>query len=202
MKRIFTLLIGLVLLPLSVNAAQFKEGVNYEVIKQTATAKPEVLEFFSYFCPHCNTFEPTIAALKDNLNKDVTFKKNHVDFLGGAMGPKLTRALAAAEMLEVEDKFNSIVFDRIHTKRKAPTSEKDILAMFSQVGVSESEAKAAMSSFLVDGLASQMKHNTETFKIRGVPAIIVNGKYQVNTGSVKNTKEFVELVNYLTKKTD
>lgn len=202
MKRIFALFIGLVLLPLSVNAAQFKEGVNYEVIKQTATAKPEVLEFFSYFCPHCNTFEPLIAELKGSLNKNVTFKKNHVDFLGGGMGPLLTRALAAAEMLEVSDKFNSIVFDKIHTKRQPPSGEKDILAMFSQVGVSESDAKSAMASFLVDGLASQMKHNTETFHIRGVPAIIVNGKYQINTGSVKSTKEFIALVNYLTKKID
>ena len=202
MKKTLMMLIALVMLPLSVNAAQFKEGVNYEVIKQTATAKPEVLEFFSYYCPHCNTFEPLIAELKANLDKNVTLKKNHVDFLGGGMGPQLTRALAAAEMLEVEDKFSSIVFDKIHTKRQQINGEKGILEIFAQVGVSESEAKGAMASFPAVGLASQMKRNTETFKIRGVPAIIVNGKYQVTTGSVRNTKEFIELVNYLTKKTD
>lgn len=202
MKKVFTLLIGLVLLPLSVNAAKFEEGVNYDVIKQTATAKPEVLEFFSYYCPHCNTFEPLMATLEKELDSNVTFKKNHVDFLGGEMGPQLTRAIAAADMLQVEKEFSSRVFDRIHTKRQQINGEKDILAIFSEVGISESEAKGALASFPVVGLASQMKRNTETFKIRGVPAVIVNGKYQVKTGSVRSEKEFIELVNYLTKKTN
>lgn len=202
MKKLFTLLFTFILLPLSIHATEFKEGQHYEVIKQTATAKPEVLEFFSYYCPHCNTFEPLISNLRKNLDKDVSFTKNHVDFLGGAMGPQFTRALAAADMLQVEDKFSSIVFDKIHTKRQQINGEKGILEIFAQVGVSEAEAKGALASFPVVGLASQMKHNTETYKIRGVPAIIVNGKYQVITGSVRSEEEFIALVNYLTKKTD
>ena len=46
MKKVFALLIGLFLLPLSVQAADFKEGTHYEVLQRRATEKPEVLEFF------------------------------------------------------------------------------------------------------------------------------------------------------------
>jgi len=202
MKKVFALLIGLFLLPLSVNAADFKEGTHYDVIKQTATEKPEVLEFFSFYCPHCFKFEPLMKTLQSELPTDVTIKKNHVNFLGGNMGSEVTKAFAAADLLDVKEEVTSIIFDHIHTQRKPINGEKDILAIFDKAGISEEEAKGALASFPVNGLASQMKRNTENFKVRGVPTLIVNGKYKVNTGSVRNTTEFVELVTFLTKKTD
>ncbi|TEW54116.1 thiol:disulfide interchange protein DsbA/DsbL [Psychromonas sp. RZ22] len=202
MKKVFALFIGLFLLSLNVNAADFKEGTHYEVVSQTATEKPEVLEFFSFYCPHCFKFEPLMKTLQQELPANVNIKKNHVNFIGGSMGPQITQAYAAAEVLNVKEKFTSIVFDEIHTQRKTINGEKDILAMFVKAGVEEKQAKAALASFPVNGLASQMKRNTENFKIRGVPTLIVNGKYKVNTGSVKSTKEFIELVRFLTQKTN
>jgi thiol:disulfide interchange protein DsbA len=202
MKKVFALLIGLFLLPLSVNAADFKEGTHYEVISQTATEKPEVLEFFSFYCPHCFKFEPLMQNLEKSLPADVAVKKNHVNFLGGAIADDVTKAYAASDLLNVKDEVTSIIFDRIHTQRKAISNEQDILDIFAQAGVEEKDAKAALASFPVNGMASQMKRNTETFKIRGVPTLIVNGKYKVNTGSVKSTEEFTQLVTFLTKKKD
>ncbi|WP_413700837.1 hypothetical protein ACLKMH_03210 [Psychromonas sp. KJ10-10] len=35
-------------MPLSIQVADFKEGTHYQVVKQTATATPEVTEFFSF----------------------------------------------------------------------------------------------------------------------------------------------------------
>jgi thiol:disulfide interchange protein DsbA len=202
MNKFFAILAGLILLPLSTQASDFKEGTHYEVVKQTATANPEVLEFFSFYCPHCFKFEPLMEQLKANLGEDVTIRKNHVNFLGKEMGSQLTQAFAAAELLEVEDKVSSLIFDQIHTQRKQINGEEGILAIFEKAGISNAETKGALASFPVTGIASQMKRNTETFKIRGVPALIVNGKYQVITNSVKSTDEFIELVAFLTKKKD
>jgi len=202
MKKIFALFAALILLPLAANAAQYKEGTHYQTVKKTATATPEVMEFFSFYCPHCASFEPLMETLKANLSKDVKVKKNHVNFLGKAMGPELTNAYAAAEILQVEDKVTEIIFDKIHTQRKAINGEKDIIDIFVEAGVSAQEAKNALVSFPVKGLASQMQRDTETFQISGVPTIIVNGKYKVNTGSVKSTEEFIALVDFLTKKND
>lgn len=202
MKKVFALFLGLFLLPLSVNASDFKEGVNYEVVRQTATEQPEVLEFFSFYCPHCFKFEPLMSSLEKSLPANVTVKKNHVDFIGKEMGPQLTQAYAAADLLGVRDEVASLIFNQLQTQRKAINGEQDILAIFEQAGITKVEAKAALASFPVSGIASQMKRNTENFKIRGVPAVIVNGKYKVNTGSVRSTEEFIELVTFLTKKTD
>lgn len=202
MKKILALFVALIVLPLSANAIEYKEGTHYQTVKQTATATPEIMEFFSFYCGHCAKFEPLMDTLKANVSKDVKMKKSHVNFLGKEMGAELTNAYAAAEILQVEDKITSIIFDKIHTQGKAIDGEKDILAIFAQAGISAEEAKNALVSFPVKGLASQMKRDTETFQINGVPTIIVNGKYKVNTGSVKSTEEFIALVDFLTKKND
>ena len=202
MKKIFTLFIGLVLLPLSLNAADFQEGTNYEVLGHAATKKPELLEFFSFYCPHCMSYEPFMDILKENLPSDVEIKKNHVNFLGGNMGSVLTQVYAAAKLLKVEDEIAKILFNTIHIQHKNINSEQDILDIFEQVGVSNKDAEAALQSFPANSMASQMRRNTEVYGIRGVPTLIVNGRYKVNTGSVKSIEEFTELVSFLTKKTD
>ncbi|WP_094752682.1 thiol:disulfide interchange protein DsbA/DsbL [Psychromonas sp. CD1] len=200
MKTIFALFLGLILLPLSVQATEFEEGVNYDIVNQTTTKKPEVLEFFSYYCPHCFKFKPFIETLRKSLDKDIPINTNHVNFLGQGMGEQLTRALAAAQMLNVEDKVSNLIFEQIQNERRPINGEEDILTIFEKAGISNKEAKGALESFSVIGIASQMKRNTETFNIRAVPTIIVNGKYQVNTASVNNTQELIDLITYLTKK--
>jgi len=202
MKKFFSIFVALILLPLSTQAADFKEGTHYEVVSQTATAKPQVLEFFSFYCGHCFKFEPLMESLVKNLPANIEVKKNHVNFIGKEMGPQLTQAYAAAEVLGVGDKVASLIFDQIHTQRKPIHGEEGVLEIFEKAGIPNAEAKGALLSFPVMGIASQMKRNTATFNIRGVPAVIVNGKYHVFSNSVSSEKEFIELVAYLTQKTD
>ncbi|MFD2377417.1 hypothetical protein ACFSTJ_08095 [Ottowia pentelensis] len=40
----------------------------------------EVVEFFSYGCPHCMHFEPIMDAWVKTLPKDVAFRRVHVGF--------------------------------------------------------------------------------------------------------------------------
>ena len=43
-----------------------------------------MLEFFSYACPHCSAFEPTIEAWEKQLPADVVFRRVPVAFLMNA----------------------------------------------------------------------------------------------------------------------
>lgn len=195
MIKVFAFFLGLMFIPLTTQATEYKEGTHFQIIKQTASATPEVTEFFSFYCGHCRVFEPFMINLKANLADGVAFKKNHVNFLGKEMGVQLTNAYAAAQLLQVEDKVAELLFDTIQIKQQ----QVDIIDIFEKAGISKKEARSALQSFPAKGLASQMKRETETFNIRGVPTVIVNGKYQVNRGSVKSEAEFIDLVNYLTQ---
>jgi len=200
MIKVFALFMSLVILPLTAHAANFEEGNQYQVIKQTATKTPEVTEYFSFYCPHCKDFEPYINDLKAQLPDNVKFNKNHVDFMGEGRGKMLTKAYAAAELLEVEDKFTELLFNSIHVQHKHNYSENDLLDIFEQAGADRKEADSVLQSFAVSGIASQMKRNTEVSGIRGVPTVIINGKYQINRGKLKTEQEFLDLVNFLVKK--
>ncbi|WP_026958124.1 thiol:disulfide interchange protein DsbA/DsbL [Aliagarivorans taiwanensis] len=200
MKRIIIAVLAMLTLPSAM--ANFKEGTHFEVVRQTATAKPEVIEFFSYYCPHCFRFEPVAEEIKASLPEGVSFKKNHVSFLGGPMGEEMARAYATAEVLKTEKTFSAAMFDAIHRQGQRFSGRDDIRKIFVATGVDGADVDAASESFVVNGMLAQMDKNTMTYQIRGVPAVVVNGKYQVNTGSVKSVEELVELVNFLVAKND
>jgi protein dithiol oxidoreductase (disulfide-forming) len=202
MKKIIMLLAGLMMASLVQAAPLFKEGEHYEVVKQTTTAKPEVLEFFSYFCPHCYHFEPIVAELKKSLPQGVEFKRNPVAFLGREMGPELQRAYAVATLLDVEAKFSPVIFKQIQVDRKPPQSRADIKAVFESIGVAGSEYEGAVDSFAVTGLVAQYDRNTAEMQIRGVPATVVNGRYLVKAEAVKSAEEYQSLIQFLLNKKD
>ncbi|MGL5409358.1 MAG: DsbA family protein, partial [Shewanella sp.] len=126
MKKIIFFLAAMLMIPMVQAAPEFKEGVNYDVVKQTGSAQPEVLEFFSYYCPHCATFEPIVDGLKKELPQGVALKKNPVAFLGGDMGKETQRAYALANLLKVEEKVTPALFSKIHTERKPPKDRAEI----------------------------------------------------------------------------
>ena len=200
MNKIIMLLVGLMMATLGHAAPLFKEGEHYEVVKATATAKPEVLEFFSYFCPHCYYFEPIMADLKKSLPQGIELKRNPVAFLGREMGPELQRAFAVATLLDVEAKFSPVIFKKIQEERQPPQSRADIKALFESIGVAGNEYDGAVDSFAVSGLVAQFDRNTQEMNIRGVPATVINGRYLLKTESVKSTEEYKALVQYLLNK--
>jgi len=202
MKKVFVLLIGLLLAPFIQAAPQFKENVNYEVVRQTLTPQPEVMQYFSWFCPHCYQFEPIMDALKKQLPENVTFKRTPVAFLGGQMGPELQRAYAVADLLKAVDKVSPVIFNAIQVEHKLPQSRDDVRALFEKAGVDGKDFDAAVDSFAVTGMVAQYDRNTGSFNIRGVPSVIVNGKYLVKTEGIKSTDEYFALIQFLLNKKD
>ncbi|WP_406665258.1 thiol:disulfide interchange protein DsbA/DsbL [Gallaecimonas sp. GXIMD1310] len=209
MKKLMLVVLALCLAPAAF-ASQFKEGVNYTVLDMAApTPQPQVTEYFSLFCPHCYHFEEYAEQLRDSLPKGVEFKRNHVDFVGGPMGKQMSRAYAVMQVLGVDKKVVPVVFDFIHKDHLRPSGMADIRKMFEAAGVSGKDFDAAVNSFSVNARLAQMEHNTVEKKIRGVPAIVVNGKYLVNLASLTSKDNFSKklfqqrldaLVKYLAEK--
>ncbi|MDH1900044.1 thiol:disulfide interchange protein DsbA/DsbL [Aeromonas sp. INTO2] len=202
MKKVLFFLAAMLMIPMVHAAPQFKEGVNYDVVSQTGSTQPEVMEFFSYFCPHCAKFEPIAEDLKKSLPEGVPMKKNPVAFLGREMGPEMQRAYAVANLLNVEGKLTPAIFDKIHTQRQIPQSRADVKQVFVDNGVPAEEFDGAVDSFAVSGMVSQFDRNTESYNVRGVPAFLVNGKYMVKIESITSQEQFNQLVQFLLAKKD
>jgi thiol:disulfide interchange protein DsbA len=141
-------------------------------------AKIEVLEFFSYGCPHCSDFHPLISAWVAKQPGDVVFKRVPVSFgrAAWANAAKLYYTLEATGDLA---KLDGDVFKAIHNDRTNLFDEKAILEWVTKKGVDPKKFSETFNSF---GVMSKVKRGdqlAQSYKISGVPAVAVDGKYLV-----------------------
>ncbi|QPB41604.1 thiol:disulfide interchange protein DsbA [Rodentibacter haemolyticus] len=190
---------------ISVNtfAADLQEGKQYIQVSQQASPQQEVIEFFSFYCPHCYSFEMEYKIpqqVKDGLPKEVAFKQYHVNFLG-RQSENLTRAWALAMALGAEDKVKAPLFEAAQKDRL--TSMEDIRAIFLDNGISAEQFDGGINSFAVNGLVNKQVNAADKFGVRGVPDFYVNGKFRVNPEGLNYddfVKDYVDTVKGLLQK--
>lgn len=180
MKKILLALAGMIL-AFSASAAQITEGKQYTTLEKPVAGEPQVLEFFSFYCPHCYQFEQVLHVsdtVKKKLPEGTKMTKYHVEFLG-PLGKELTQAWAVAIALGVEDKITSPMFEAVQ-KTQTVQTVADIRQVFIDAGVKAEEYDAAWNSFVVKSLVAQEEKAAADLQLQGVPAMYVNGKYQLN----------------------
>lgn len=179
----------------NVNAQELTAGKEYIEVRQAPSAQKEVLEFFSFYCPHCYDFELNYkipSKIKAGLPEGAVLKQYHVDFLG-RQSENLTRAWALAMVLGVEDKVKNPLFE--NAKKDTFKSMDDIRAVFLANGITAEQFDNGINSFAVNGLVNKQKQAAEAFNIRGVPSFFVNEQYQINAegfSDVQTMGEFVQ----------
>ncbi len=208
MKKILFALFG-AMLAFGASAATITEGKQFTTIEKPVNGAPKVVEFFSFFCPHCYDFERTYKinqAVAQSLPANTKFTRYHVDFLGGQFGPVLTHAWAVAIALGVEDKVMDPIFDGLQ-KSQTITDQASLKAAFIKAaGISSEAFDSAWNSFAVKALVSQQEKAAADFNIDGVPSLFINGKYQINnsgldTSSLANfSADYVNVTKFLLNK--
>nr|AAD47608.1 DsbA precursor [Pectobacterium atrosepticum SCRI1043] len=206
MKRLWLALIGVVL-AFSASSCRVSSGKQYVELDKPATQEPQVLEFFSFYCPHCYQFEQVYHvpdAVKKALPEGTKMTRYHVDFLG-PLGKNLTQAWAVAMALGVEDKITPLMFDAVQ-KTQTVQKPEDIRAVFVKAGVSAEEFDGALNSFVVKSLVAQQEKAAADLQLRGVPAMFVNGKYMIKNDGLDTSsmdgyvKQYADVVKFLITK--
>ncbi|WP_417361680.1 thiol:disulfide interchange protein DsbA/DsbL [Gallaecimonas pentaromativorans] len=189
------------LLALPLFAADFQAGKDYQVIKgASGTERPELLEFFSFLCPHCYALEGTLDGVRSKLPANIAFEKVHIEALGGSTGKLMARAWAIMETLGVEAKVSPKIFDSVHRFKVRYRDLRDVRAAFVAAGVSGSDFDNAARSFQVESRLNQMRQRVEALQPTAVPDLIVNGKYRINRAAVPQPAQLQALIEYLATK--
>ncbi|MCU7938370.1 MAG: thiol:disulfide interchange protein DsbA/DsbL [gamma proteobacterium symbiont of Bathyaustriella thionipta] len=200
MRAIVTLLMVLGLSGLA--WADYDEGVEYEVLKKIQPAptdgKVEVIEFFSYGCPHCYRFEPYIDKWKETKSENIEFI--HVPAIFNKNWESLATLYYTAEVLGVQDKMHNVIFEAMHGEGKKLRSFEDLKALFEKNGVSNEALEKAMNSFTVAAKTRRAKTMTEAYGIKSVPNIVVQGKYRTNGTLAESHANVFKVVDYLSEK--
>ena len=207
LKRLGLLLAGLVATS-AVFAADapaptaWEAGKNYFLVdppQPTATGdKVEVLEVFSYACPHCAHFEPYAEQLKTSLPAGAVFT-----YMPAVFNPSwepYARAYYTAESLGVLDKTHQPLFDALHRDHLPMRTIDDLAGFYAQNGVDKAKFLATSASFEVESKLARAQTIVKADGVDGTPSIIVNGKYRITGASAGGYPQLIELVDWLVQK--
>ena len=200
-------------------APVWTEGVNYFlVVPPHPTALPagkvEVTEVFSYACPACNLFVPTMHKLKTSLPPNAVLDFLPASFNPSEDWPMFQLAYITAQTLGVADQTHDAMFNAVWQsgelavidpgsraiKSRLPTIEDAAKFYKAQAGIPIDKFLAASKSFAVDVKVRTTEGLIQAYKVDRTPTIIVNGKYRLNVESAGGSDAVVELVKYLVMK--
>ncbi|MCC6203257.1 MAG: thiol:disulfide interchange protein DsbA/DsbL [Gammaproteobacteria bacterium] len=200
-------------------AADWVEGRHYFVISpvqptQVAPGKIEVVEVFSYGCPACNTFYPTMEKIKAALPANAEVRFLPASWIAAESWPLFQRAYLTAEALGVADKAHGAMFQAIWSngeltivergtdrlKQPPPTLEQ--VAAFYQrtTGVAADKFIQAAKSFAVESRIKNADKLIKAYRVESTPTLVINGKYRVTGRSAGGVDEFVELTRWLVER--
>nr|WP_199046128.1 thiol:disulfide interchange protein DsbA/DsbL [Dyella sp. ASV24] len=202
-----------------VDDGKWVEGKHYFRIepaqaKVSDTNKIEVAEVFSYGCPACNAFHPTMNELVKQLPANASIAYLPASFMPQENWPMLQRAFLTAQALGVAEKANDAMYDAVWTTKelsamKSETSLKpasalptldDAAKVYAKFGADPKEFVAVANSFAIN---TKVKRSDDLMKAYGVdstPTIIVDGKYRLTPGSAGGYDQTIELVKWLVSK--
>ncbi|MCR5884969.1 thiol:disulfide interchange protein DsbA/DsbL [Rhizobacter sp. J219] len=167
------------------------EGKHYVKLGSPApvnapAGKIEVIEFFWYGCPHCNAFEPTLDAWQKKLPADVAFRRVPVAFREQyAVHQRIYYALEALGKVEA---LHRKVFYALHSERQRLEQPAEIAAFMEKNGIERAKFQEVFDSFAVQTRAKQATRLADAYKIDGVPAMGIHGKY-FTSGTIAGTPE-------------
>jgi len=163
------------------------EGRDYVRLNQPVAVpgggKIDVIEFFSYGCPHCYSFEPLLDQWVKRLPPDAAFRRIPAAFNPVFEGyARLFYALEAVGQVEA---LHKRVFAAIHVQRQRLDKEADIAAFVNSNGGDGAKTVEALKSFGVATKMRQAKQAVDAYKIDGVPSIGIHGRW-FTSGSLAN----------------
>lgn len=167
------------------------EGKHYTKLAQPVpvsvpAGKIEVLEFFSYGCPHCYALEPTLEGWAKKLQPDVVLKRVPVGF--NALYENYQKIYYALEAMGQLEPMHRKVFEAVHQHRQRLDKEAEIVAFMNANGVDGSKFLELYKSFTVQSKVRQAKQLADSYKIDGVPTMAVQGRY-TTSGSLAGSNE-------------
>ena len=176
------------------------EGTDYlsldkRVPTDVGAGKIELIEFFWYSCPHCNAFEPQFASWKKAAPKDVVVQRVPVRFRDDFEAQQ--RAYYVFEALNMVDAMHGKLFNAIHNERQQLNTAPALAAWADKNGLPEKKFMETFASFGVASKARRAAQLQEAFKVQGVPALGIAGRFYTDGSLTQTMDRALQVADYL-----
>lgn len=179
---VFFLVLSFSLINLSSARAEIVEGKDYTVL---ATPQPtqdgstiEVLEFFWYGCPHCNSLHPYLKTWLVSIPKDVSFR--YVPAILRANWVSAAKIFHTMEAMGITDVLHDKVYDAIHRDKIDLNNESVLFDWIGKQDVDRKKFEDTYRSFAVQNQVAKSTQMSRQYQLTGVPALVINGKYIIS----------------------
>jgi thiol:disulfide interchange protein DsbA len=186
-------------LPITVQA-ELVEGEDWRAITPPqpgdVPGKIEVLEFFSYGCPHCGSLNPLVKQWESTLPEDVVLRRVPVTF-GRQAWANLARLFYTLESLDELERLDQSVFTALHEQRAKLYTEPAILEWLADKEIDTQRFKDAFNSFDVQTKVGRSDYLAGRYQIDAVPTIVVAGRYAVLGQKAKSLPDLLAIADQL-----
>lgn len=181
-------------------AQTFREGVDYLVLDKPAPTeappgKVEVVEFFWYGCPHCNSFEPQLEAWLKAPPKNMAFRRVPVSFRPDFEPHQ--RLYYTLEALGKVDELHKKVFYTIHIERQPLNTAALVAAWAEKQGLDKTKFVDMYNSFSVSTKVRKATQLQDSYKVDGVPSLGIAGRYYTSSEQARSMERALLITNYL-----
>jgi thiol:disulfide interchange protein DsbA len=165
-----------------------QNGVEYTTLAapqptQASGKQVEVIEFFMYHCPVCNTLEPAFEEWVRKQGDNIVLRRVHMPYTG-PNDPEAHLYLTLEAMGKSEE-LAPKVFHARHVEHMKLTDEA-ILEWVGKNGLDKARFLETWNSFGVTTKLRRLQHVLDTYKIESVPTIVIDGKYVTSPGQMYN----------------
>ena len=166
-------------------SAELVEGKNYVRLPNPQPVetgnKIEVIEFFSYGCPHCAALEPFLDKWLDKLPNDVAFRRIPVMFHQDWV--QLAKVYYTLDAMG-QTKLSPEVFTAIHQQHVNLSDKGKFFDWAASKGLDRKKVEDVFSSFGIDGKVKRAMQLAQQYRIEAVPTVIVDGKFMTSSDRV------------------
>ena len=178
-----------------VSTDEYAEGEHYTVMDNKFGLDNTVLELFWYGCPHCKKMEDPLIKWKKTMPNDYTFK--HIPASPNPVWASHAALFYSLEALGVESKYRADVFEMF----SEPREEEYFQTWLADRGLNTEEMNSALGKGNIKEMEKEYKIQEYYIKESGgVPAIIIGGKYLINTKKFKDYYDILGLIDHLIEK--
>jgi len=181
---------------------RFVAGEHYFVLERPVptrdSARIEVVEMFSYGCPHCYELDAPIREWSKQQSGDVDFRV--IPAVWNKPMELYARAFYTAEELNVAEKIHQPLFSAIVIEQKSIRNESDLAGIFARHGVDKKAFSDVFHSTAVETGTRHAEERVRLYKPVGVPEIIVNGKYRIDRMRAGGLTEMLAVADFLVNK--
>ena len=137
----------------------------------------EVIEFFSYGCPHCANLEPMLDSWIEDLPENVDFKRIHVAV--DTMTTRLAKTYLVLRSQGLLDENHRRVFDAIHERNTVFINDEQLAEFMHGRGIESSRFLEALNSRHIARTIEAERQVALDTRTLGVPAMLIGNKFQV-----------------------